>query len=129
MRSKAPLALIELTVMLLVLALAAGICLQAFHWADSRSLENRRKDEALLALQSAAEVLKHCGGDFEAAAQSHGGSWDGQCWRLQQDGLTLEAMPRQTGNALLGSALLRAVDEKGVLVQLSVCWQEVAHGE
>lgn len=129
MRSKAPLALIELTVMLLVLALAAGVCLQAFQWADSRSLETRQKDTALVQLQSAAEVLKQCGGNFEAAARSHGGTWDGQCWVINGEGMTLRATPRQAGQALLGSALLQAYSEDALLLELTVCWQEVAHGE
>lgn len=67
MRSKAPLALMEQMVMILVFALAAALCLQAFVKSDeqSRLIENR--DRAVTLCQSVAETLRHFGGDMADA--------------------------------------------------------------
>ena len=48
MKSKAPLVMMEQMVMILVFALAAALCLQAFVLSDSISQENQRRDQAAL---------------------------------------------------------------------------------
>ena len=48
MRSKAPLILMEQMVMLLVFALAAALCLQAFVKSDALSSRGEARDRALL---------------------------------------------------------------------------------
>lgn len=126
MKNKTPLAMIELTVMLLVLALAAALCLRAFAWADRRSEENSCRDTAVVELQSAAECLRHCGGDFEAAVSLYGGAWDGSCWRIDCGAFEIRAIPRASGQQYLGSAVLEAEYQGRVLASLQVCWQEVA---
>ena len=63
MRNKAPLALMEQLVMVLVFALAAALCVQALVLADNRSREMEHRDRALLEAQNAVETLKSCGGD------------------------------------------------------------------
>lgn len=86
MRSKAPLALMEQMVMLLVFALAAALCIQAFVKSDALSLESQDKSRALLAAQNTAEMIRHIGGDaehaLEEAAQALGGSCDREEGRL-----------------------------------------------
>ena len=52
MTNKAPLALIEQTVMLLIFSVAAALCLQAFAWANRISCENAARDEAVLQAQN-----------------------------------------------------------------------------
>jgi len=136
MKRSASLLLMELTIMLLVFALAAALCVQAFVWADSRSRQSAQEDMALLHAQSAAEVLKHCDGDFALAAQTHGGNWDGiwvisynEQWEMTDGAATyyLQAEPVAPEHDLLGQAKLVVCDENGtVLADLSVCWQEVA---
>ena len=61
MRSKAPLALLEQLVMLLVFALAAALCVRAFALAEQNSKWNEARDRAVLETQNAAEILKHRG--------------------------------------------------------------------
>lgn len=68
-RSKAPLALMEQMVMLLVFALAAALCLQAFVHSDASSRRSEARDRAALLCQSAAESIRHTGGDLEAMAE------------------------------------------------------------
>ena len=68
MRNKAPLAMMEQLIMLLVFALAAALCLQAFVTADQMSVRNAKKDIAIVQVQNAAETVKVCRGDLDAAA-------------------------------------------------------------
>ena len=68
MKSKAPLALMEQMVMLLVFALAAALCLQAFVQSDRLSRESEARDHAAVLCQSVAETIRHNGGNLEAAA-------------------------------------------------------------
>ncbi len=67
MRSKAPLTLMEQMVMLLVFALAAALCLQAFVKSDQISLKSQAKGNAALAAQNTAEYIRSSGGDLEHA--------------------------------------------------------------
>ena len=58
MKSKAPLMLMEQMVMLLVFALAAALCLQAFVKADEISERAEARDRAVLLCQTVAEEIK-----------------------------------------------------------------------
>ncbi|MGE4277465.1 MAG: hypothetical protein AB7E30_09875 [Lawsonibacter sp.] len=137
MRSKAPLALMELTIMVLVFALAAALCLRAFTWSDARSIRNEARDQAVLQAESAAEVLKHSQGDFAQASAILGGSWDGSTWTISYDtqwqttdgpsSYALSVQPEDSGQLYLGQANVEVIDADGAsLVQLTVCWQEVS---
>lgn len=136
MRNKAPLALMEQTVMLLVFALAAALCLRAFAWADQISRENAARDEAVFRAQNAAQILKSCGGDYMAAAGLGGGSWNGEMWHIcygsdwnetaGEGAYRLEVMPCTERVERLGEAAVRVCDAAGrELVKLNVSWQEV----
>jgi len=135
MRSKAPLALLEQTIMVLVFALAAALCLRAFLWSDAASARNQARDQAVLQAESAAEVLKHSAGDFEEAARTLGGRWDGAAWTIYYDGdwqeasapaaYTLTALPQDSGHSLLGLARVEVRSGEDPLFNLTVCWQEV----
>ena len=63
MRNKAPLALLEQILMLLIFALAAVICLRAFLWSDDTSRHSARRDDALIHAQTMAETVKAYGGE------------------------------------------------------------------
>ncbi len=139
MRSKAPLALIEQAVMLLVFALAAVLCLRAFVWADTASDSAAARDRALTEAQSAAEVLKSCKGDFEAAADLYGGDWFDGVWIIRYDeqwrqtdaaaAYVLRVEPQDSSSAYLGTALVSVWDGETSLVSLDLAWQEVAQYE
>lgn len=73
MRSKTPLALMEQLVMLLVFALAAALCVQAFVRSDLISRRGEARDRAAVLCQSVAEVARTNGGDlYEALRQVTG---------------------------------------------------------
>lgn len=124
MRSKAPLAMMEQMIMLLVFALAAALCLQAFVLADQSSQSNTRRDEALTQVQQAAEVVKYCGGDLEQAAAQLGGSLqDGRLTVPCENG-QITVISEQSEHALLGAARVEMTDKTGkILFSLPVTWQ------
>ena len=125
MKSKAPLTLMEQLIMILVFALAAALCLQAFAAADRSSRESALRDQAVAEAQNAAEVLKGYGGDYEKAVSLCGGTWDGLCWTVQRDEIVLQATPADSGNPLLGCAEIQVTDHSGtVLFTLSAAWQK-----
>ena len=135
MRDRAPLALIEQAVMLLVFALAAALCLKAFIWADGQSRQSADRDMALLEAQSAAEVLKANGGDYTAAVECQGGMWDGRVWKICYDDrwdrtevngtYELSAIPGDKELEYLGTAVVEVRSGDRILVRLPVSWQEV----
>lgn len=72
MKSKAPLLLMEQMVMLVVFALAAALCVQAFVRSDGSSQRSEARDHAVVLCQNAAEVIRHTGGNFNEAAEKLG---------------------------------------------------------
>ncbi len=137
MRSKAPLALMEQVIMVLVFALAAALCLRCFVWADQRSRRDEARDRALIKAQNMAEIVKSAGGDLDAAARRCGGEYEGANWVLSFDenwerdeadpAYLVQAVPQDTGDPLLGKALIVAsgASTEDVLCVLPVAWQEV----
>lgn len=142
MRSKAPLALIEQAVMVLVFALAAALCLRVFLWSDECSRRDEACDRALLEAQTAAETLKHAGGEedqaLEAASHALGGQVSHRVWSLyydetwavsgqEQAAYRLEAQPEPTGLAGLRQVRIQitGADDAGSspLAELTVAWQ------
>lgn len=138
MRSKAPLAVMEQVIMLLIFALTAAVCLRAFAWADSTSRHNQNRDFAMVQAQSAAAILQHNGGDFAAAAEQMGGRVQQERWVIRYDGDWEQT--EQTGKfalqvsmkptlPLMGAARITVADDGELLAELTVCWQEVAADE
>jgi type II secretory pathway pseudopilin PulG len=141
MRSKAPLALMEQLVMLLVFALAAALCVQVFVLSDQSSRRNEARDRAVLVAQNAAELLKSGAGDpaereAEAARQLGGSYEQGTMWvdydenwepvdggagayRLTATGQTTDVpgLYRTTLCVTTGD------EEPDMLFQLDVAWQ------
>ncbi len=89
MKQKTSLVLMEQMVMLLVFALAAAVCLQAFVTADRLSRQSEARDQAIVLVQSAAEVIRHYGGDtahaLSAAANTLGGHYEQGVWQMRCD--------------------------------------------
>ena len=138
-KNRAALALIEQSVMLLVFALAAVLCLRGFLWADETAADLAARDQALLLAQNTAEVLKASGGDLEQTAARCGGiPHNGQLvilydenWAVTDDmhTYTLRAAPEESGLDYLGQAVVQVQQNERTLALLEVCWQEVSgHG-
>lgn len=153
MKSKAPLLLMEQMVMLLVFALAAAICLQAFVKSDGLSGDSEARDRAVTLCQTAAEVVRHSGGNFNEAAETLGlefgqGStmfryydenWEplpfsegpipggGEGYHPAQEGayrLTIQAVLGDAQPGLGKASVCVSEAEGKTLFRLEVCWQE-----
>ena len=135
MKSRAPLALMEQTVMVLVFALAAALCLRAFVLADGISRRVEATDRAVLWAESAADTLTARNGDLAQAAAELGGNLDGQRWIIPLDetwqetagesAYTLTVQPVESDQPLLGKAQIDVAEKNGEsLFSLEVCWQE-----
>lgn len=137
MRSKAPLALMEQMVMLLVFALAAALCLQAFVKSDEISASCEARDRAMTLCQSAAEVIRSCGGEpaqaLSDAAEKLDCHYDqGLLWadydedwnRSSQGGYRLTAREVPTDTPGLCSAHVAVEQEGETLFEITVAWQE-----
>ena len=124
MRNKAPLALLEQILMLLIFALAAVICLRVFLWSDDTSRHSARRDEALIHAQTVAETLKAHGGDFAAAAAALHGTVEDGALVIDGEDYTLRA-EKEAPAPYLGRAEIAAEAGGEVLFTLPVAWQEV----
>lgn len=144
-RDKTPLLLMEQLVTLLVFALAAALCLQAFVTADRLSRRMADREQAAIHCQNAAETLKQKAGDIPAALGelgdvgrregfgyfvSYGEGWS----EFVPDGIrtvsyTLQVRPLESGVAGLGKAQVTAYawskGEMEELFSLEAAWQEV----
>ena len=149
MRSKAPLVLIEQMIMLLVFALAAALCLQAFVKADGISMQGENRSYAVVAAQNAAEVIRHSGGSMEhalsKAADRLGAQYGENGLDLYYDAEWLETAEEGryhlTAQGLLTEvpglckALIQVKDTEGMeeegklLFEIGVAWQEVGFQE
>lgn len=125
MSRRQTLTLIELTVMLLIFALAAALCMYAFARTETQSRETACRDQAMIRLQSTAEVLRSCRGDYSAAAAGHGGTWDGTLWTLDCGDYQIRVQPEDPRQPYLGGARLEAVYQGIILISMNVRWQEV----
>ena len=142
MRSKAPLAMMEQMVMLLVFALAAALCLQAFVKSDRISRRSEERDKAAVLAQTAAEVIRSRGADTSdaliAAAEVLGAeceqgilwldydeNWNpgGDVYRLAAQGVPVETPGLWKVNVWVDS-------ESGerVIFSLEVAWQGEVSG-
>ena len=151
-RSKAPLALMEQMVMLLVFALAAALCLQAFIRSDSDSKRSEARDRAAVLCQNVAETIRHNGGDLEAALKTVSGvdpgSRDGfglfehydEDWNVMEyhgrplsPKYLLRAMEVDSGMDGLGKANVEAFTWDGgameSLFSIEVAWQTEVSGD
>lgn len=83
MRTKTPLVLMELLVMVLVFALTAVTCLRLFVLSDELSRQYADTDRAVLEAQTAAERMKH--GSLDEYLEAHGAVYADGTWQLAYD--------------------------------------------
>lgn len=124
MKNKAGLALIEQVIMLLVLAVAAAICIQVFIQAHLTAKQNHLEDLAMQQVQNVAENLKATG-DLEQTARNLEGSIKNGVLTVKFEDFTVTAAPVQSEDPLLGKAKVMACDGETIIAELHICWQEV----
>ena len=135
MNNKTLLNLVELVLMVLVFSLASALCLRAFVYADTVSLENEQVSGAMREARSAAEILKSVKGDADKACALRGKLTEPDTWTVLYDesweiteneeetAYTLTAHLSREG--LLGSARIEVSGKDGTsLFTLTGSWQE-----
>ncbi|MCI9351719.1 MAG: hypothetical protein HFF58_00525 [Lawsonibacter sp.] len=147
MKHKPPLILMEQMVMLLVFALAAALCLQAFVKSDGLSKDSEVRDRAVTLCQNAAETLRHFGGDMGNAQVKAAEKLGYQCyqgllfqefdedWNPVEEGVyRLESGGVPTEVPGLWKAKVYVVtgyhvgQEPKVIFELEVAWQQEVSG-
>lgn len=141
-RGKAPLMLMEQVVMILVFALAAALCMQAFVTASLLSGKSVQEDHGANISQSIAEVIKEEHGDLESAGKILKGSYSDEKLVLYFDKdwnqvsekgsaeYTAEAWVTEKGEYFSGATIqVLDMDEKEEIFSLNVGWQEVEGNE
>ena len=137
MKSKAPLILMEQMAMLLVFALAAALCLQAFVKSDSLSSRSRDRDRAVTLAQTVAETVRASGGSpgqaIAAEAEKLGyrcdqsvldQSFDGDWTAVDGEGAyRLEVQSAPTEVEGLHAAQVSVWAEQDVLFSIEIAWQ------
>ena len=127
MKQKTSLVLMEQLVMILVVSLAAVLCLRIFVWSDRTSREMQQQAEAVILCQNAAETIK-AAGNLEAAAISLGAVLQGDVWTVSDaEDLCMELRKLETSVPGLGQAEIRVLSEETgeILFSLTTGWQEV----
>lgn len=141
-RDKTPLLLMEQLVTLLVFALAAAVCLQAFVTADGLSRRMADREQAAIHCQNVAEILRNKAGDFSAAAGILNAQYADENslmidytedWTLADNTARyiLGASRRETSVPGLRKAEVWCRDEAAgdELFRIEVAWQEVTGRE
>ena len=115
MKNKASLALMELTVMVLVFALAAAGCIRCFVWAKLTSEDIALRDRAAALAANTAEAVKSSNGNIEAALSQVAQSEDLK--------VIISPLPREIPG--LGEAEITVQSPSGeILFFLTTAWQE-----
>lgn len=142
MRSRSSLAMMEQIIMLLVFALAAALCLQAFVKSDQMSRSSEARDRASTLCQSAAEAVRYSGGDLEQAAELLGIPYGAYAqeepafsahyyedWTLSDTReyayvLRVERMDSGVNGLGRAAVTMRSAAGQQPIFELEVCWQE-----
>ena len=140
MKNRTSLTLLEMLIMILILALAAALCIRAFVYSGKLSKEDRVKAEALSMAQNAAELLKYYKGDVDEAFAQMGWScingniaeldenWEDFVVSGKADGhrLTYTILVDMKEEDMLGTALISVLDSKTdeKICSIKTAWQE-----
>lgn len=139
MKNKAPLALMEQLIMLLVFALAAALCLQIYALSGKISRRCEAQGHAVTNVQNVAEAMKAYRGDLSRYSAAIGSAVETDALYLGYDENWEETEPEQAVYRIvvtpqdpqipgLGQAEVSARTEKDdELFCVTVCWQEVAY--
>ena len=126
MKNKAPLALMEQLIMVLVFALAAALCLQVYVFSAQVSRRCEAQSFAATAVQNVAERLKADSGNLDTPLMGFDENW--QETDSDQAAYHILVQPEETDVPGLGKATVSARTHDGEdLFAVAVCWQEERH--
>lgn len=121
MKNKAPLALMEILIMILVFAVASAVCLTSFVWADKESKTMELQNDAVLLVQNTAEALKFRKGDVDLALHDVGHEPD------DEPAVEVEIL-KDTIDGLGGAKVSAYNEKKEEIFSVDVFWQTSLEG-
>ncbi len=126
-RNKTPLALMEQIVMVLVFALAAAVCLQAFVHANLLSKNGEQRQIAIGYAQEVTEYCKAQEGDLDSVCQSLHGvrTSDGLKIDYPAENLTLHLVLKEKTDYLQRAKILVLTEDETIYSQ-EIAWQIVS---
>lgn len=125
-RSKAPLALMEQIIMILVFALAAAACLQAFVYASRVSEEGEKRDLAIVRVQELAEYSKYVHGDMARIRSHFSGEASGQGVTVSypEDGMQMSLSVISQDEWMEKASVCMKDMEGTVIYEVTAAWQK-----
>lgn len=131
-RSKAPLALMEQIIMILVFAMAAAVCLQAFVYSNTLSKQSSDQDVASSHAQEIAEYLKEQK-DVDAVCEKLSGqiTEDGAVFSYPEDHMTVRLVIREdrSDDYMLATTISALNDNEETLFSIDVACQRLTAQE
>lgn len=136
-RKKTPLLLMEQLVMVLVFALSATFCIQAFVLSNQISKESQDKDRAVKVTQNIAESLIETKGDLIQLKQRFGGKIEKDTWRIDLnedwtesgDTAFFISVKKKEVKGYLGETKVIVKNQEGsIFYKQDIAWQEVESG-
>ena len=133
MRSKTPLVLMEQIIMVLIFALSAVVYIKVFVYSNNVSKSVEAASHAAFKAQTMAEELKFSSGESLERWHFDNDSWYiyyDENWQetAEESEYTMKATKEYEENGLCRVSL-RVSDNKEVLFEIPVAWQEVTADE
>ena len=128
-RSKAPLALMEQIIMILVFAQAAAVCLQAFVYSNKLSVKGERENNAVSHAQEVAEYCKMYSGNLDQVKEELSGErmQDGLRVFYEEDRMTVNlVLLEQTDWLTKAKVCVLDCNDKEIY-SLNTAWQRGGH--
>lgn len=125
-RSKAPLALMEQIIMILVFALTAAVCLQAFVYSNTLSKKGENENLAASHAQEVVEYCKMLGGDLDQVCGSLSGerTESGLKVSYEEDRMTVYLAVTDSSPWLEKAKVRVEMEDGSEIFSLDTAWQK-----
>lgn len=125
-RSKAPLALMEQIIMILVFALTAAVCLQAFVYSNTLSKKGENENLAAAHAQEVIEYCKMLSGDLDQVCSSLSGERTEAGLKVyyQDDKMTVNLSVTDTSQWLEKARVSVELEDGQEIFSLDTAWQK-----
>ena len=130
-RSKAPLALMEQIIMILVFALASAVCLQAFVYSDNLSRKGMEKETAQNLAGQVTEYCKDNHGDMDAVCGLLSAEKTDEGLRVEypEDEMTVLVTVSESDDYMEKAKITVLDSEGGEIYSMDAAWQVTSKEE
>lgn len=122
MNDRNVLTLIEQTIAVFILALAAAICLKVFAYSSELSNETERISDAYVLASNASESIKYASGDFDRVAQITGWTKKEDSLAFSENGLDV-TITKESESEYLGCASVCVLSDNEEIISFDVMYQ------